>query len=421
MITVLQSIVANGNNDAREVSAGIERLEGVQKIWGSKYRLKNVEMHIANKAENSKCMRILEQVSALQVTAAPVVLADYSIDATRSLLVLQYGGEQETMVACSEVDGPHSTLVRVTCRRNIEKLAAAGIYHPYLRGAAHWLASQDTGHLFATDWEIVRLGRPDEIAEMLESVNTKLRLHAPDTRINEVFRGPKVLLPVVHPVSEPAAMASIDIVVKAMCDGIFLINQGMATDEVLQLVKKVRGKYPKLWIGLNLLGMSASEALRKALAVCEGRVDGIWIDDARIDERAGTQDAAQDFLNTRKELNWKGLLFGGVAFKYQRAVAEADLNLAAAVAAPFMDVVCTSGPGTGQAANAHKTTALRLGLPEGHALALASGITENNVRSYLPDVDAFLVGTGIESTFGVLDAKKVQRLQRIVTEWPHSS
>ena len=76
-----------------------------------------------------------------------------------------------------------------------------------------------------------------------------------------------------------------------------------------------------------------------------------------------------------------------------------------------MDVVCTSGPGTGQAASLEKVRALRAGLG-GHPMALASGITPENVRDYLPHVQAFLVGTGIEERLGVLDPAKIERLLR---------
>ena len=49
-----------------------------------------------------------------------------------------------------------------------------------------------------------------------------------------------------------------------------------------------------------------------------------------------------------------------------------------------------------------------------NALALASGVTVENVEEYLPYVDAYLVGTGIEERLGVLDPDAVSRLhQRI--------
>jgi predicted TIM-barrel enzyme len=76
-----------------------------------------------------------------------------------------------------------------------------------------------------------------------------------------------------------------------------------------------------------------------------------------------------------------------------------------------MDVVCTSGPGTGKEANVGKVSAMKAGLGSDGALALASGVTSENVASYLPYVDAYLVGTGIEVEFGVLDPVKVRALQ----------
>lgn len=45
--------------------------------------------------------------------------------------------------------------------------------------------------------------------------------------IERIFNLPRVLLPVIHPVSEAAAMASLHRVVEAGCRGVFLINQGM--------------------------------------------------------------------------------------------------------------------------------------------------------------------------------------------------
>ena len=46
-------------------------------------------------------------------------------------------------------------------------------------------------------------------------------------------------------------------------------------------------------------------------------------------------------------------------------------------------------------ADVEKVRTLRAGLGD-HAMALASGVTPENVRIYLPYVQAFLVGTGIE-------------------------
>ena len=234
-------------------------------------------------------------------------------------------------------------------------------------------------------------------------------------RIQAIFGTSHVLLPVVHPVGWDEALASIAIARDAGVKGVFLINQGMGTDEVLRLVLAVRARDPALWVGVNLLGHAPADALGRALDGCEGRIDGIWSDNAEIDEHAPTQARAQALVDARRERGWNGLYFGGVAFKYQREVAPGDLGRAAVAALRHVDVVCTSGPGTGKAADVDKVRAMRDAVVPDAAIALASGVTAENVTTYLPYVDAFLVGTGIERALGELDATKVAALQQRVS------
>jgi uncharacterized protein len=232
-------------------------------------------------------------------------------------------------------------------------------------------------------------------------------------RVSAVFGTPRVLLPVVHPVTREDALGSIEVVVAAGCRGIFLIDQGMSEAELLPFIREVRQRYPKLWIGVNLLSRRPADALATALAAC-GRIDGIWSDNANIDEHASAQPVAQQFVDGRA--GWDGLYFGGVAFKCQREVAASDLGRAAAFASRFMDVVCTSGAGTGKAVQVEKVRLMHEGLAERGALALASGVTTENVAAYLPYVHAYLVGTGIEERLGVIDAGKVAALRRAIEE-----
>lgn len=235
-------------------------------------------------------------------------------------------------------------------------------------------------------------------------------------RIADVFGTSPVLLPVVHPIGREEAFASLDIVHDLGVRGVFLIDQGMTEREVLRLMQDARARYPALWIGLNLLSRTPSKALSIALETC-GVVDGIWSDNAGIDERqvGGTSHSAEAFAFVRSTANWQGLYFGGVAFKYQREVAPENLSIAAKRSLPYVDVLCTSGPGTGYAADIEKVRALRAGLGD-HAMALASGVTPENVRSYLPYVQAFLVGTGIEKQLGVLDPAKIEALLRAMQD-----
>jgi uncharacterized protein len=232
-------------------------------------------------------------------------------------------------------------------------------------------------------------------------------------RIDAVFGVSRVLLPVVHPVTRADALRSIEVVVGAGCRGIFLIDQGMTEAALLPFIAEVQQRHPKLWVGVNLLNRRPADTLATVLAAC-GRIDGIWSDNANIDEHSRVQPVAQQFVDGRAA--WDGLYFGGVAFKYQREVAASDLGRATAVASGFMDVVCTSGAGTGKAVQVEKVRAMHEGLPANGALALASGVTTENVAAYLPYVHAYLVGTGIEERLGVIDARRVTALRRAIEE-----
>jgi predicted TIM-barrel enzyme len=142
-------------------------------------------------------------------------------------------------------------------------------------------------------------------------------------------------------------------------------------------------------------------------------VGGVWADDAGIDERTREQPEADLIATARRESGWQGLFFGGVAFKYQRRVE--DLETAVRTATGFMDVVTTSGSGTGIAANREKIEAMKRALG-GFPLAIASGVTPENVGDYLDVADCFLVATGVSRSFTELDPKKLHSLNQRIRE-----
>jgi len=83
----------------------------------------------------------------------------------------------------------------------------------------------------------------------------------------------------------------------------------------------------------------------------------------------------------------------GVAFKKQRIVDSSNYKLAASIASHFMDVVCTSGQKTGSAPDINKIRAFREACGD-TCLAVASGITPDNISQYSNMVDIILVATG---------------------------
>ena len=140
---------------------------------------------------------------------------------------------------------------------------------------------------------------------------------------------------------------------------------------------------------------------------------GYWGDDARIDEHSAIdqQSEAAEILEVKRTVNWNGLYFGGTAFKKQREVDPADYSTSAKIACDYMDVVTTSGVATGMAADTSKIDTFRKSCGD-KPIALASGITPENVHLYADLVDCLMVATGInlEGDFYNIDPERLKRL-----------
>ena len=236
--------------------------------------------------------------------------------------------------------------------------------------------------------------------------------------ILRVFKRPRVFLPVIHTPTLQEALSSVEVAIEAGADGVILINQGMTVKAIMgDLLPRLPllAGYPGMWTGLNALSYTPEEAV--GLAALYG-IDGVWSDDAGVDHRTADERyaAGSTFLETRNRHNWGGLYFGGTAFKTQTEVELADLAETARAAMGFVDVVTTSGRGTGVAAQLSKVRAIREAIGN-HPMALASGVTPENVHQYLPYVDAYLVATGIGSDFGVLDPERTRALAEAIHGW----
>lgn len=205
-----------------------------------------------------------------------------------------------------------------------------------------------------------------------------------------------VVTPVIHVLDAGQALRNLDVVDAAGCPGAFLINHDFAMEPFLPILREVRAARPDLWLGVNFLAQPGQVAfpVLGQLAREGYPFQAYWADDARIDERESVQTEAGEIARIREESGWDGLYFGGVAFKKQRPVAEADYALSARLAMPFMEVVTTSGIATGHEADLSKIETFRAALGDA-PLALASGITPENAHRYTDLVDCFLVATGI--------------------------
>jgi len=212
--------------------------------------------------------------------------------------------------------------------------------------------------------------------------------------------------PVLHPVSDVALYRSLETVLSAGAAGVFLIDQGMPAPIVLQHAHAIACAHPTLAVGVNLLALP----LRRTLSLVARRhaIRMIWVDEAPVGNLAVEERYVID-----RAFYVHAALFGGIAFKYGPSVDDADVPSLIARARgghpPLVDVVTTSGVKTGAPPTIEKIRLFRASLGPEAPLAIASGMTVDNVESFVEaGADAFLVATGIERSFGVLDPSKTR-------------
>ena len=232
----------------------------------------------------------------------------------------------------------------------------------------------------------------------------------PVNRFKKIFSNKHVILPVIHVSSEEQAMRNVDIVMESDADGIFLINTGINSTELIRIHEKITGYFQGLWVGVNCVGLDPITVFSHIPV----SMAGVWTDNARIAEGERYPFDADEILEAIDASGWKGLYFGGVAFKYQRRVN--NLRSAARNARDYMDVVTTSGPRTGLAADIEKIKIMKKALDD-FPLAIASGITPENVTDYLPYSDCYLVSTGISRNFEDFDPNLVELLVQTVRKY----
>ncbi|KKP68649.1 MAG: Adenine phosphoribosyltransferase [Candidatus Moranbacteria bacterium GW2011_GWE1_35_17] len=226
-------------------------------------------------------------------------------------------------------------------------------------------------------------------------------------KIEKVFGRSKIFLPVIHVLSKEQTLRNVAVAVEARADGVFLINHNIHAGELISVFRVVKKKNPNLWIGINFLDLYREDSAKTTINI---GADGLWTDDAGVHEgMIGAPIARNELLG-----NWKGLYFGGVAFKYQRAVT--DVATVAKLALNVVDVVTTSGARTGAAPNVDKISTMREAIGD-FPIAIASGITVENVRKFIPYNDCFLVATGISFSHTELNPEKTQLLSSYIHNW----
>jgi uncharacterized protein len=202
-------------------------------------------------------------------------------------------------------------------------------------------------------------------------------------------------LAVIHVAWFAQARIQARIALKNGAGGIFLISHGsMGSHELLRTYLRLREEkdLARAWIGVNYLGVGSSAVLQSLSPL---GMNGIWTD--------GVPDAP---------LSTNSLRFCGIRFKHQKHLPLPE-EVKRVVA--HADVAVTSGAATGIAPTVEDVLAIREELADFMLpLAVASGMTPENVREFRDHADCFMVATGISKSFTELDPGRVRRFASLV-------
>ncbi len=206
------------------------------------------------------------------------------------------------------------------------------------------------------------------------------------------------IFPVVHVNEVSQAMDQAAPAFEAGANGVYLIDHhNPDTNLLFSAYNGVADEKLYRFIGLNLLQLTSAES---AFSLINTRFksgdiarlpDGIWTDDA-----IPNKDKLVSLRHKHQELA-RILYLGGVAFKYTQTYTD---NTEQAVIEtrnlmPYVDVVTTSGKGTGKPPRPEKIKAMKQAIGD-KKLAVASGISIDNIRDYTGAFDQLLVSTSIE-------------------------
>lgn len=243
-----------------------------------------------------------------------------------------------------------------------------------------------------------------------------------------------LLIPVLHVIDVIQAVRNARKVFSVGCSGVFLIchksvqidGKFIPTNTILaNCYKSIREEFPNKWIGVNSLALihQPMQVFKWVEENCPN-CNGIWMDNIFVTSIP----VIKRISKAREDSGWKGLLFGGVAFKYQEKLHPLqdteDLSLdakkiiknATKEATKYCDVVITSGTSTGEIPSISK-----IKLMHSVACPLAVSGCGFNFSDFQHYVDIFIAATSLscectehgvidkcDSSFCELDEQKLQ-------------
>lgn len=213
------------------------------------------------------------------------------------------------------------------------------------------------------------------------------------------------VFPVIHHLNSGISLGQVEVAKRCGADGVFLISHYGKDDEVVSVAADAKKAYPDFLIGINLLTRLPLDA---AYLARDNGLDMVWADDMGVDSKGCTQEAKT--LSSFVVENPGILMFASVAFKYRLPESNPAAAAVNALNAGFFPT--TSGSATGHAPDVDKIISMS-NATEG-ILAIASGMTPENVGQYAPYLSHILVSTGISLSECRIDEEKLKKLIAVV-------
>lgn len=224
------------------------------------------------------------------------------------------------------------------------------------------------------------------------------------------------VLPAIHAHTISMTLENIDMIQQQWADWFMLVNNEISPEKLLKIYEQVENRYEDLFHGINVLWRTPDMVIRELQWL---RVDGLRVDKPYIRE-VNWEDRTNLIQQAMNDTGRSWLYFWWVAFKYQKPLSSEELPKAVEKSQLYLDVITTSWSATWKAANPQEVKYMRELIGK-FPLALASGITPENIQDYLPYVDTSIVGTWISERMNqyahVFDQGKLQRLMEKVSSW----
>lgn len=213
------------------------------------------------------------------------------------------------------------------------------------------------------------------------------------------------VIPVIHHLDDATTLAEADLAFRCGADGVFLIAHGAGDDVLPDLVKKIEKKHSNWFVGMNLLSEAPLAAVERAINM---GVAGVWLDKLGVSS-AGLNEEGEAIKKLHAQHPWLKI-FAAVASKNQPF--EIFPAQAAEVARANKFIPTASGAETAIAPSVKKIS-IMAEATQGQ-LAVAGGMTCENVPQFSPYLSWILVASGISRDAHHLDEDKTREFIKIV-------